>query len=168
MRGFRRAQYLLDVDFHVGAVAQYLRGRLVETGGRGFLAHAVLDLPDARPEAGAVVDALREDGLLLVFQPSVSQIADVVAWARAAGRGLRLELVVELPMAVNQDRDLLDGTGGREWDVRIVGAADRSTSVRDGAAAASVCRPRVGGTIGGGGFVAAFRKLRDIEIESDE
>jgi hypothetical protein len=119
IRHFRRAQYLLDVSFHVGTIGNYLVPRLAQSGGAPFLSHAILDLPGAHEHAAPVVDALRPDGTLIVFYPSVTQIAEFAAWARRNSKPLVLDRALELPLSTGTE-SLRGGSGGREWDVRVV------------------------------------------------
>lgn len=147
VRNFRRAQYLGAVDFHGGSVADFFAAR---PPGAPRLAAAVLDMAAAHEHAGPVAAALRPDGLLVVFQPSVSQVAEVQAWAARTAQPLRLERVIELPTTATTD-GVHDGAGGRLWDVRV--AAPRA-----GGPPAQVMRPKVGDRVAGGGFVAVLRR----------
>ncbi len=177
VRHFRRAQYLADVDFHVGAVDAYVGERLAASGGRPVFARAVLDLPAAHRHAAALVRALHPNAVLVVFSPSVSQIAEFQAWAlESEGAGLQLEKVLELPTTSTADGVRDGGCGGRHWDVKIVkpkpappGEGEETlpgadVAEDDGSAAVEerepvvVMRPKVGGRVAGGGFIAVYRK----------
>lgn len=157
VRGFRRAQYLSDVDFHVGLVSDFVRARLADpsSGGKPFLSRCVLDLARPAAQAEALLPALKPSALVLVFQPSISQIASFASWAPP---WLRLERTVELaPTGVrsgeNHDPSLADSGGGRVWDLR-------STVVKSGeqkGERVTVMRPKVGEMLGGGGFVGVWR-----------
>lgn len=166
LRGFRGGMYLPNVDVHIGAVDAYLGARLARRGDRPFLSRAVLDMPSPQDFAAPVVRALRTNGLLVVFNPSISQIAEFARWTAedAVGRRLKLEKVVELPNTVSvsaaEDGGLNDGGGGRAWDVRTVVPRSREEEEEDGGGRGvwQVMRPKVGDRVGGGGFVAVFRK----------
>ncbi|KAI9902855.1 hypothetical protein N3K66_002207 [Trichothecium roseum] len=157
VRGFRRAQYLSDVDFHVGRVSDFVRARLAAApgGGRPFLSRCVLDLARPAAQAEALLPALKQSALVLVFQPSISQIASFAEWAPP---WLRLERTVELPptgvrSGEGHDPSLADSGGGRVWDLR-------STVVKSGeqrGERVTVMRPKVGEMLGGGGFVGVWR-----------
>jgi tRNA A58 N-methylase Trm61 len=160
IRRFRRGMYLPDIDFHIGSIPDYLGPRLEASGGKPFLSRAVLDLPAAHDVAEIVVQALRPNGLLLVFNPSISQIAEVAAWSVKTGQPLRLERVSELANTTSvgsDDAGLNDGGGGRTWDLRTV------MPKRDAAEGevVQVMRPKVGERVAGGGFVAVFRRWPD-------
>lgn len=163
LRGFRAGMYLPNVDVHIGSVDAYLGGRLARRGDRPFLSRAVLDMPSPQDFAAPVVRALRTNGLLVVFNPSISQIAEFARWTAEdeVGKRLKLEKVVELANTVSvsaaEDGGLNDGGGGRAWDVRTVVPRSREGDGERGAVA-QVMRPKVGDRVGGGGFVAVFRK----------
>jgi tRNA (adenine57-N1/adenine58-N1)-methyltransferase len=188
-RNFRRGMYYPHIDFHVGSIDDYLSSRLAETGGSPFLDHAILDLPGTQRYLDIVAKSLKQNGTLITFCPSVTQINTGVTYARQKLLPLFLEKTVEVGGAV--------GVGGREWDIRPVKPrALLKTLVRDvnhtedveavedlmeGAngniglhpaespvetASGSddngwemVCRPKVGLKISGGGFVGVWRKM---------
>ncbi|KAM3436163.1 hypothetical protein MY4824_004468 [Beauveria thailandica] len=173
VRGFRRAQYLADIDFHVGAVGDYVAARLAASGGRPVFARAVLDLPAAHEHAvaAALVPALHDNAVLVLFCPSISQVAEFQAWALESGAPLRLEKVLEMPTTSTADGVRDGGCGGRHWDVKIIkpkparAEEDEGTGEDapcDGPATESepvvVMRPKVGGRVAGGGFLAVYRK----------
>ncbi|KAI5288169.1 hypothetical protein KEM52_001276, partial [Ascosphaera acerosa] len=119
VRGFRRGMYAGDVDFHVGPVEEWIAQQMRERRARllqgqeqkqeqeqrtstaptasdtepdlPFLAHAILDMPAAHERIPAVCRALRVDGLLAVFMPSVTQIGECVRLVREARLPLALE-----------------------------------------------------------------------------
>lgn len=182
IRNFRRAQYLLNIDFHVSTIRSYLEPRLAQSGGEPFLAHAVLDLPSATEHADVVVRALRPDGKLVVFTPSITQAIESVVWAEETAQLVYMDRVIELPSSTFEE-GFHDGVGGREWDIRSVmprkyarrgggaGAADEgdgAETVREREQAeaeeagkskkAIVCRPKVGNMVGGGGFLTIFTR----------
>lgn len=154
VRDFRRALYLPSVDFHVGTIDGYMAERLTCSAGQPFLSHAVLDLPSPHDNAERLVQALLPNALLVVFQPSISQIADFEAWNRQTNQPLRLEKVLELPVTTTSD-GLNDSVGGRQWDVRM---AFRRAQSDESDKMVQVLRPKVGDRISGGGFVAVFRR----------
>ncbi|TQV92064.1 hypothetical protein V2A60_004370 [Cordyceps javanica] len=169
VRNFRRAQYLADVDFHVvDSVDSYVSARLAASGGRPVFSRAVLDLPAAQQHAGRLVQALHRNAVLVLFNPSVSQIAEFQAWALESKAPLRLEKVLELPTTSTADGVRDGGCGGRHWDVKIVKpkpVPKEVTHVEDleNESAAEqepvvVMRPKVGGRVAGGGFIAVYRK----------
>ncbi|KAM3519994.1 hypothetical protein NHJ13051_007140 [Beauveria bassiana] len=175
VRGFRRAQYLADIDFHVGAVGDYVAARLAASGGRPVFARAVLDLPAAHEHtggaAGALVPALHDNAVLVLFYPSISQVAEFQAWALESGAPLRLEKVLEMPTTSTADGVRDGGCGGRHWDVKIIKPKPAPAEEDKGAGEDAACigpatetepvvvmRPKVGGRVAGGGFVAVYRK----------
>ncbi|OAA55454.1 tRNA (adenine-N(1)-)-methyltransferase [Cordyceps fumosorosea ARSEF 2679] len=166
VRHFRRAQYLADMDFHVGTVDDYVAARLAASGGRPIFARAVLDLPAAHTHgADRLIRALHPNAVLVLFNPSISQIAEFQSWALTTGAPLRLEKVLELPTTSTADGVRDGGCGGRHWDVKIV--RPKPAPSEDGTQGACpseeqepvvVMRPKVGGRVAGGGFIAVYRK----------
>ncbi|KAM0207083.1 hypothetical protein ACHAPQ_005921 [Fusarium lateritium] len=152
VRQFRRSLYFPTIDFHVGSIDEYISSRLAETDNQPFLSHAILDLPSAHHHASQVIQALHPNGLLVIFTPSISQIADFQAWALRTSQPMRPERVIELEVSTTAD-GVLDTGGGKEWDVKTVIPRENP----DGAPV-QVMRPKVGDRISGGGFVAVMRR----------
>lgn len=131
---------------------------------------------------GIVSNALKENGFLLVFVPSISQIIKALLRARSEGSPLVLDHVLELGGMI--------GTGGREWDVRpvkprarvraesaetssfdnhnIIEQLDDSTQLDLNSSISNlqgwemVCRPKVGLRTTNGGFVGVWRKVHRL------
>ena len=189
VEGFRRGIYARNVDFHIGDVSEKLLELQQGRQSAQFLSHAFLDLPAAESHLTAVAAALRVDGTLIVFNPSITQINSCATRIKEQRAPLDLEKVVEL--GVN------GGSGGREWDVRFVrprstlktepeaeseeengqessndpegrndGAPSelRNSLLRDSEKWSMVCRPKVGDRITGGGFLGVWKKRRTSEI----
>lgn len=154
VRNFRRAQYLPSIDFHTGNIDEYLSGRLAESGGQPFLSRAILDIPSAHDNAERVIESLLPNGILILFKPSISQIADFQKWSTETRQPVRLEKVLELPVSTTSD-GVHDAGGGRHWDVKTV--VPKSSQGGDGKMV-QVMRPKVGERIAGGGFVAVLRR----------
>ncbi|KAK5697512.1 hypothetical protein LTR97_007650 [Elasticomyces elasticus] len=183
--GFRHGIYTPNVEFHVGSVSSITSTLLAQRQGMEFLSHAFLDLPGTEQHLGIVAKALKVDGALIVFCPSITQVMACLETVKTEGVALEMEKVLEL--GVN------GGTGGREWDVRAVrprAARQQATDVvddSDGEARAQedsgidlsssggeedgrgdkkdegwkmICRPKVGELVVGGGFLGVFRKKR--------
>ncbi|KAM0581316.1 hypothetical protein ACHAO2_001413 [Verticillium nonalfalfae] len=162
IRDFRRALYLLDIDFHVRTIRSFLEPRLAASPDRApFLSHAVLDLPASADHAELVVEALRPDGRLVVFFPSITQVLDFVKWVTDTTQPVYVERVIELANSTFEP-GFSDGVGGREWDVRVVTpkkvARGEVEAVGENEGKVTVCRPKVGTMVGGGGFIAVFTK----------
>lgn len=195
VRGFRRGIYADNVDFHVGDVSEWIESEIVkrnvdDSGAQPstFLTHAFLDLPATETHLATVASAMHSNGILIIFNPSITQVAECVQLVKQESLPLHLEQVVELGS---------NGTSaGREWDVRAVKpraksasqssseptsaqaskAEEVSDSVDDGHATRDVeqrtqressndwklvCRPKVGERITGGGFLGVFRKIKE-------
>ncbi|KAF3345098.1 DnaJ-related protein rsp1 [Verticillium dahliae VDG2] len=171
IRDFRRALYLLDIDFHVRTIRSFLEPRLAASPDRApFLSHAVLDLPASADHAELVVEALRPDGRLVVFFPSITQVLDFVKWVTETTQPVYVERVTELANSTFEP-GFSDGVGGREWDVRVVTpkkvARGEVEAVRENEGKVTVCRPKVGTMVGGGGFVAVFTKKSPAPLREE-
>lgn len=182
---FRHGQYLHNIDFHTGSVSDWVASALSARNDEPFLSHAFLDLPNADTHIDNVAKAVKVDGNLIVFNPSITQINECALKIKQEGIPLELDRVIEL--GVN------GGSGGREWDVRPVkprvqkvqvaleedtelssddasrdaeqeqvedvAAQDASPSqTPDEGKWAMVCRPKVGERVVGGGFLGVFKK----------
>ncbi len=112
VKGFRGGLYYQNIDFHVTDVSAWTRKALFERNGQPFLSHAFLDLPSADSHLGGVADALRTNGSLVAFNPSITQILECVRKIEEDSLPLELERVIEL--------GLNGSSGGREWNVRAV------------------------------------------------
>jgi tRNA A58 N-methylase Trm61 len=152
VRQYRRSLYYPTVDFHIGSISDYITSRLAETDEQPVFSHAILDLPSAEDYASPVIQALHPNGLLVVFSPSISQIARFQAWISQTKQPLRQERVIELDVSTTAD-GVLDTGGGKEWDVKtVVPRADPE------AVPVQVMRPKVGDRLSGGGFVGVYRR----------
>jgi tRNA (adenine57-N1/adenine58-N1)-methyltransferase catalytic subunit len=132
IRGFQRGMYAGDVDFHTGDVSEWVTNQLqrrAETSadpslattnpavGPAFLSHIFLDIPDVHRHLQKMQDALHVDGLLVVFSPSITQIATCVRVIKEKKLLFAMDQVVELGLATT-------GLGsGRQWDVRVANTA---------------------------------------------
>ncbi|KAK0857460.1 hypothetical protein LTS02_010196 [Friedmanniomyces endolithicus] len=114
VKGFRHGIYTHNVAFHVDSVTPFIDSQQSsrKNGDQPFLSHAFLDLPGTETHLAAVASALRTDGSLIVFCPSITQIMACLATVKEDSLPLELEKVLEL--GVN------GGTAGREWDLRAV------------------------------------------------
>lgn len=181
VEGFRGGMYGGNVDFHVGDVSDWIAEQtLARKAGEPFLSHVFLDLPNANHHLVNVAPALHVNGILAVFNPSITQIAECVELIREQ----------KLPYLLDQVIELGAGTV-REWDVRAVrpraslkeseaqGSARNSTGEAidpvEGQAAsddelaknlaqteekwAMICRPKVGQQVVGGGFLGVWRRM---------
>lgn len=169
VRNFRRAQYLADIDFHVDSIENYVSGRLAASGGAPVFSRAILDLPAAHEHAEKLIQALYPNGVLILFNPSISQIAEFQAWALKNKVSMQLEKVLELPTTSTADGVRDGGCGGRHWDVKVVTpkavpsettmpAEGDGTAIETERESVVVMRPKVGGRVAGGGFIAVYRK----------
>lgn len=188
--GFRGGMYAGSCDFHVGDVSEWIADqRTRRQTNEPFLSYVLLDLPNADHHLTSVAQALHVDGMLAVFNPSITQIVDCVTIIREQKMPYLLDKVIEL------------GAGTiREWDVRAVrprasinkprtpgsvkdsesGAVDavEGQEARDNELAkelsqaeekwATVCRPMVGQQVVGGGFLGLWRRMERKSSQESE
>jgi hypothetical protein len=184
VKGFRHGMYARNIDFHIGDVSSWIASqKVLRQTEDPFLSHVFLDLPSADTHLANVAPALHVNGILGVFNPSVTQIGDCVETIRK----------LKLPYLLDQVIELGVGTI-RQWDVRAVTprAPQRKTESDVDAPKASaesdselsnviegqkardealveevekqkrsvmVCRPKVGETVVGGGFLGLWRRM---------
>jgi tRNA (adenine57-N1/adenine58-N1)-methyltransferase len=181
VEGFRGGMYAGNVDFHVGDVSDWIaQQKSKRKTNESFLTHVFLDLPNADSHLMNVAPVLHVNGLLAVFNPSITQIVDCVNAIREQRMPYVLDQVIEL------------GAGTvRQWDVRAVrpraslkkaesrtpseSSDEQPIDVTEGQAArddelakdlaqseekwAMVCRPKAGQQVVGGGFLGLWRRM---------
>ena len=193
VQGFRRGLYSNDVDFHVGDVSDWVDKELAlrasnctDSAKKAFISHILLDFPNSHSHAVKAASVLHVDGNLVVFAPSITQIANWVNEIRRKKLPLLLDQVLELGQGIS---------GGRQWDIRAVkprallraestkvvnvtdavqsevqegqsghdevAAEELRARVNDDFGWEMVCRPKVGDRVIGGGFVGLWKKLRE-------
>lgn len=110
VQGFRRGMYAGNIDFHTGDVSDWIKSqKVLRKTDNPFLSYVFLDLPNANQHLANVAPVLYVNGLLAVFNPSITQIAECVEVIREHRLPYLLDQVVEL------------GAGNiRQWDVRAV------------------------------------------------
>ena len=181
VQGFRHGMYSANVDFHMGDVSDWIaRQQALRKTDEPFLAHVFLDLPNANSHLANVAPALHVNGLLAIFNPSITQIAECVETIREQRMPYLLDQVIEL------------GAGTvREWDVRAVKPratvkkaeaeqpselsgdervdAEQEQDARDSELEGElskqeekwvmICRPKPGEKVIGGGFLGLWRRM---------
>ncbi|PVI06586.1 S-adenosyl-L-methionine-dependent methyltransferase [Periconia macrospinosa] len=191
--GFKGGMYARNVDFHVGDVSSWIaKQRAARKTEEPFLSHVFLDLPNAHTHLANVAPALRTDGMLAIFNPSITQILECVEDIRKHKMPYILDQIVELGIGTI-----------REWDVRAVKPratlkkaleevshpsssgeesinAEKGQEARDDELAESlvkkeeeekwamVCRPKVGRTVVGGGFLGVWRRMEQVRAVEPE
>jgi tRNA (adenine57-N1/adenine58-N1)-methyltransferase len=183
VEGFRDGIYAGNVDFHVGDVSDWIANqKATRKTEEPFLSHVFLDLPNANHHLTNVAPALCVNGLLGVFNPSITQIAECVEAIREQKMPYLLEQVVELGASTI-----------REWDVRAVrprastriqlpsgeaidaieGQVARDDELAKDLAQteekwAMICRPKAGQQVVGGGFLGLWRRMKQVAIQEPE
>lgn len=186
VEGFRDGIYAGNIDFHVGDVSEWIAAQQASRKTKEpFLSHVFLDLPSAHDHLANVAPALHVNGMLAVFNPSITQIAESVEAIREQRMPYILDQVIEL------------GAGTiREWDVRAVRprATLRKPDSRDSSELtreetpdpvraheardselvedlskqdekwAMICRPKAGQQVVGGGFLGLWRRMEAAAV----
>ena len=123
VEGFRQGVYAGDVEFHVGDVSNWIDEQILSRSSNltegPFLSQIVLDMPSIQHHVRKAASVLHVNGSLMAFNPSISQIVDIVDMVKRQCLPLHLEGVLELGPNM---------TGGREWDVRFVKSRDGTRS----------------------------------------
>ncbi|EXJ56583.1 hypothetical protein A1O7_06927 [Cladophialophora yegresii CBS 114405] len=124
VRGFRRGIYWPHVDFYTSSLQDWLvHHSHGDTGQAEYLDYVCLDMPGVHEQLRHVAPAMKDNGRLLVFVPSITQIGDCVRVIAEEGLGLEMGKVLELGEGISS---------GRKWDVRIVKPRKGSASVVNG------------------------------------
>jgi tRNA methyltransferase complex GCD14 subunit len=107
IKGFRQGLYYPHIDFHASDVASWVSSQ----SRTGFLSYVLLDMPGVHRVVEDVVPAMKDDAMLMVFVPSITQIGDCV----------RAITEKKLPLDMVQVVEMGEGlSNGRYWDVRLV------------------------------------------------
>ena len=132
VRGFRQGIYAGNVDFNVGSIDRFIDSECQRRGVSGKVFHHILlDLPGVHEYITKAAQGLKPDGTLIVFCPSVTQIAQCVEVIRKQKLPLSYQEVIELGAGYG---------GGKQWDVRLSRARKPRTVNEPNLAAAAVVK----------------------------
>lgn len=145
---YKGGRYAGDVEFNLSPLTL----EWLQSHPHVQLSGVFLDLPDPHLYFEVIARHMCLDATLIVFCPSVTQILqcrEMLADSRLRNDPIDLLLVktVELPPG--------NGGGTREWEVNTAFTRETGEKV-------SVCRPKVGARVVGGGFVGIFKRLSVI------
>ncbi|KLJ06201.1 hypothetical protein EMPG_10382 [Blastomyces silverae] len=188
VRGFRRGIYVGNVDFYVSSVEKWIEEQVARRSTNQdspdpFLSHVILDMPSAHLRIPHVAPIMKDDAVLAVFMPSITQLGDCVdlIWKERLpffqekivelGTGISSGRLWELRMTTKRNpKDALsqEATAEETLDEAAEDSSDTAVeevpSLTKGAKAdreeVLVCRPQVGARIAGGGFVGIWRKKK--------
>jgi hypothetical protein len=127
--GFCRGLYSPHIDFHIANVNDWVDEQLEQRNHEPFLSYVFLDMPSSHRYLAKVTTVMKENALIAIFVPSITQIGDCVREIKANGLPLRMEKALELGDGISN---------GRLWDVRLAfkkardPIEDSSTSIRKG------------------------------------
>jgi hypothetical protein len=130
-----------------------------------FLSHCILDMPASHEQIPNVTPHLHTNAKLILFVPSITQIVDAVEKVKELRLPLALDRVLELGGGISS---------GREWDVKAVKIRANEKRLKLDTEGDDVgrevevkskdwgivCRPKVGVTVVGGGFLGVWTKIR--------
>lgn len=108
--GFRRGLYSPHIDFHVSNVNDWVANQLRCRNHEAFLSYVFLDMPSCHRYLQKVATAMKEDGLIAVFTPSITQLGDCIREIKANALPLKMEKALELGDGISN---------GRLWDIRL-------------------------------------------------
>ncbi|KAK8160850.1 adenine-N(1)--methyltransferase-like protein [Phyllosticta citrichinensis] len=135
VKHFRHGLYARHVDFHLGDVTRWIERRLESMPKpqssdssadepEPFLSRVFLDLPASEGHLPSVARALQVDGILAVFNPSITQIADCLKAIKES----------RLPLALEHVAELRGGQTARPWEIKLL--KETKTAKNTSAAAA--------------------------------
>ncbi|KAG5304617.1 tRNA (adenine-N(1)-)-methyltransferase [Histoplasma capsulatum G186AR] len=188
VRGFRRGIYVGNVDFYVSSVEKWIKEQVTrrstnERSPDPFLSHVILDMPSAHLRIPHVAPTMRDDAVLAVFMPSITQLGDCVDLISKQKLPLIQEKVVELGTGISSGRlwelrmatkrssndtlsqeaiaeEMSDETSEGATDTEAEDSTSLSKREKTNGDEVLVCRPQVGARIAGGGFVGIWRKKK--------
>ncbi|EER45400.1 tRNA (adenine-N(1)-)-methyltransferase [Histoplasma capsulatum H143] len=188
VRGFRRGIYVGNVDFYVSSVEKWIKEQVTrrstnERSPDPFLSHVILDMPSAHLRIPHVAPIMRDDAVLAVFMPSITQLGDCVDLISKQKLPLLQEKVVELGTGISSGRlwelriatkrssndtlsqeaiveEMSDETSEGVTDTEAEDSTSLSKREKTNGDEVLVCRPQVGARIAGGGFVGIWRKKK--------
>lgn len=108
--GFRRGLYSPHIDFHIANVNDWIDRQLNQRELEPFLSYVFLDMPSCHRYLQKVVSAMKENALIAVFVPSITQIVHCVQEINSSALSLRMEKTLELGEGISN---------GRMWNVRL-------------------------------------------------
>jgi hypothetical protein len=108
--GFRRGLYWPHIEFHVANVKDWIDSQLEQRNNTSFLNYVFLDMPSSHRYLRAATNAMRENALIAIFVPSITQIGECIREIKANALPLRMEKALELGEGISN---------GRLWDVRL-------------------------------------------------
>ena len=118
VKGFRRGQYINDIEFYATEVSAWIDQQINLRGldspkviDKAFLSHIVLDMPESNLQMEKVASVLNVNGSLLVLNPSITQIGACLLEIKKKSLPLKLDQVLELGYSISR---------GRRWDVHTV------------------------------------------------
>ncbi len=191
-QGFRDGMYARNIDFHVGDISAWIASqRRMRKTEEPFLTHVLLDLPSANTHLANVAPALHVNGMLAVFNPSITQIVECVEMIREQKMPYLLDQVIELgagtirewdvravrPRAILREKDipepLKQPSEETDSEVQVQGQELKGEELAEDQAKqeekwAMVCRPKVGAQVVGGGFLGLWKRMKQQTSQGAE
>ncbi|PGH01812.1 hypothetical protein GX51_04992 [Blastomyces parvus] len=193
VRGFRRGIYVGNVDFYVSSVEKWIKEQVARRSTNQdspdpFLSHVILDMPSAHLRIPDVAPIMKDDAVLAVFAPSITQIGDCadLIWKQKLpffqekvvelGTGISSGRLWELRIAVKRStndsisretpaEEALDETAEDSSDTAVEEVPSPTKGSNTTGDEVLVCRPQVGARIAGGGFVGIWRRKKKDSVD---
>ena len=155
---YKNGRYVDDVEFYVSETpSAWLNEHMQQKKNpEPYLSGVFLDLPNPEEYLHDIARHMKLEATLIVFCPSVTQILQckkVIEDSRRASTDSHQKRENLIDLTLTKTIELPPGNGGgtREWDVKTVFTRESEENV-------SICRPKVGLKVVGGGFVGVFKK----------
>lgn len=155
---YKNGRYFDDVEFYVSETpSAWLKEQNEQKEyPLPYLSGVFLDLPNPEAYLYDIAKHMKLEATLIVFCPSVTQILQckkVIEDSRrtSAHECHNTNKLIDLTLTKTIELPPGNGGGTREWDVKTVFTRESEESV-------SICRPKVGLKVVGGGFVGVFKK----------
>lgn len=189
VQGFNRGQYSHNVEYHVcDSPTSWLKSdraklwNLLENIGSQtskistekvlpFLSGVFLDLPEPQRYVKEIARYMKEDSPMLIFQPSITQILEVLKSLKTdpntEEQGMQVDDDASNRLTLVKVVELLPGIGAglREWDLRtglVVQSGENANETED--KIVDVCKPKFGVRVTAGGFVGLFKKYPKVQF----
>lgn len=155
---YKNGRYLDDVEFYISEnPSAWLKEHMQQNENSDpYLSGVFLDLPNPEAYLHDIARHMKLEATLIVFCPSVTQILQckkLIEDSRRVSADVYQKSDKLIDLTLTKTIELPPGNGGgtREWDVKTVFTRDSEENV-------SICRPKVGLKVVGGGFVGVFKK----------
>ncbi len=156
---YKRGMYFDDVNFELShSPTKWLKDNASKwSNNKEFLSAAFLDLQEPGAHIEQIAEHLVTDAQLIIFCPSVTQIVEVYNTLLASKGTIHLSFEQTIQIAPGM------GGGLTRWEIK-------NTIPKGGSNAreAWICRPKVGSSVVGGGFIGILKKIKSSATLKDK